>query len=328
MTHEARYGLISDIHEDPRVIIQAITLLKANGAEKLIINGDIGCVQGNLQNSQAYTEFILQEVAKSDLEAFVQPGSHEPVIVYEPVIDHFSIKFPHRIINTLKVPKAELPDHHLVFLPGSDFLCGGEYQIGNQDVPSGKYFPTIEGLFRIKTLNEYADLLQKGAPHGFHFSNMNDLKMHVTHPDKTVVICHVPRKFNNLETCVDMAEFGEVTEDFNLQSEQVYKGAIFPSHIAIQIKRAGYPIQIKKENRGNSALADLYDELGVVKSVTGHFHESSHRANDRNSNHVKEGQYVRELFWNSGHLDKGYTGILTVKGEEVKYQNINLDIIK
>ncbi len=32
----------------------------------------------------------------------------------------------------------------------------------------------------------------------------------------------------------------------------------------------------------------------------------------------------RELFWNSGHLDKGYTGILTVNNEQVKYQNIGL----
>lgn len=324
MVNEVKYGIISDIHRDPRIITQAIALLKKNNAEKLLINGDIGGFKGSLQNSQDYTGFILQEIANSDLEAFVQPGSHELIIIYEPVINYFSSKFPNRIINTLKIQKVELPDHHLVFLAGSDFSCGGEYQIGSQDIPSGKYFQSNDCLLHINNLNDYVSLLQKGAKDGFHYNNMNDLKKLVTNPEKTIVVCHIPRRFDNLEEAVDIAEFGEARIDFSLQSKPIRKGSVFPIEAAIKIYSSGYPIDIKKENRGNIDLKKVYEEIGIRKSVSGHFHEASHRANDRKSSHVKEGEYVPELFWNSGHLDAGYTGILTINGDLVKYQNLRL----
>jgi len=41
-------------------------------------------------------------------------------------------------------------------------------------------------------------------------------------------------------------------------------------------------------------------------------------------NHVNEGEFIEELFWNSGWFDIGHTGILTVSGERVKYRNISL----
>ena len=72
-------------------------------------------------------------------------------------------------------------------------------------------------------------------------------------------------------------------------------------------------------------MKSIYEELGIRKAVSGHFHESGHRANDRNGNHVQEGTNVNELFWNSGYLDAGQTGILTIRGDEVSYQNIRLD---
>jgi hypothetical protein len=150
------------------------------------------------------------------------------------------------------------------------------------------------------------------------------LKNLVTAPEKTIVVCHVPMKFDNLETCVDMAEFGEVTEDFTLGDEKVKKGSVYPIQVAPQLVQAGYPVDIKKENRGNKELKTLYEELGIRKAVTGHFHESGHRANDLNGNHVNEGEAVNELFWNSGYLDVGQTGLLSVSGDKVRYQNVRL----
>ena len=82
------------------------------------------------------------------------------------------------------------------------------------------------------------------------------------------------------------------------------------------------PINITKENRGNEFLQKLYEELGITKSVSGHFHESGHRAHDEKENLVEEGKMVMGLFWNSGHFDAGQTGILTVNGNEASYQNI------
>ena len=71
-------------------------------------------------------------------------------------------------------------------------------------------------------------------------------------------------------------------------------------------------------------LKKLYNHSGISKSINGHFHESSQRANDLDGNHVDQGKYVSDLFWNASYLDKGRVGILTVKDNKVKYKNINL----
>ncbi len=295
MVNETKYGVISDIHRAPRIVIPAIEILKKLGAEKLILNGDIG-------NSQGFVAFVLNIAGESELETFVQPGSHEKIEDFEPVIEHFKGKYPN-LINVIENRKIEQNGHHLVFMPGSDFRCGGEYVLNRADVESGLY-KTEEGIIRL--------------------TNTRDLKRLVTSPDKTIVICHVPRKFDNLETSIDMAQFGEATKDFNLQGDMINTGSVFPEAIAKQIIEEGYPVQIKRENRGNVDLRDIYEELGIKKAVSGHFHESGHRANNRASQHVTEGELVEELFWNSGYLDAGQTGILTVEDGKVSYKNIRL----
>ncbi|MCK5043696.1 hypothetical protein KAR52_01685 [Candidatus Pacearchaeota archaeon] len=326
MVKETKYGIISDIHNDPRIVPIAINILKEKGAEKLLINGDIGNQQNTLQDSQNCIAFVLDSIGKSGLETFVQPGSHEILLAYGPVMEHFTEQYSN-IIDATKNQKVEQEGHHLVFLPGSDFLCGGEYKIGNNEVPSGKYIHTKKGLLQFEDFNQYVSTIQKGIALGaMQYSNMEDLKKLVTQPDKTIVVCHVPRKFNNLEIAVDMAQFGEALEDFNLQGDEVKEGSVFPLPNAKQIFQAGYPVVIKQENRGNKDLKNIYEELGIVKAVSGHFHESGHRANDRMGNHVQEGANVDELFWNSGYLEGGQTGILTVKGNKVNYENINISM--
>ena len=326
MTKQTKYGVISDVHSNPRIVPLAIDALKNHGAEKLLINGDIGNQQKTLQDSQNYIAFILDSLGKSGLESFVQPGSHETLLAFGPVMEHFAEQYSN-LIDVTKNQKIEQDGHHLVFLPGSDFLCGGEYQIGNNQTPSGKYFKNIHNELLPSSINK--EELQRLADIGkltgkVHYFNIVDLKKLITNPDKTIMICHVPRKFDNLETTIDMAEFGEVKEDFELQGEIKEKGSIYPIQIAQQIFQAGYPIELKKENRGNKDLKELYEEIGINKAVSGHFHESGHRANDRNGNHIQEGVNVNELFWNSGYLDASQTGILTVEGEKVNYQNISL----
>lgn len=333
MANETKYGVISDVHQNPGVVPVAIDVLKRLGAQKLLVNGDIGNHQRNLEESQNYIAFILDAIGKSGLESFVQPGSHETIGAYAPVIDYFTNKYPN-IVDVLKTPKSEQTGHDLVFLPGSDFLCGGEYSLnGQEDLPTDSYIRTGKGLVSA-SFDQYM-ALRFGPSMGldksfypisgfFHNTNMNDLKKLVSAPEKTIVVCHVPRRFANLETCVDVAEFGEAEKNFDLQGRSVEQGSVFPLPIAKQIVQAGYPVKIKKENSGNADLAKLYRELGITKAISGHFHESGHRANDNNGNHVPEGQLVKELYWNSGYLDAGQTGILTTDGENVSYQNVCL----
>jgi predicted phosphodiesterase len=362
-----KYGVISDVHSDPRIVPLAIKVLRDQGAQKLLVNGDIGTRQPTLQKSQEYIAYILDSIGKGGLESFVQPGSHETVGAYAPVIDYFASKYPN-IVDVLKNPKSEQERHDLVFLPGSDFLCRGEYSLNSQeDLPTGGYIRTSQGLVGA-TAEQYLALFQNGFegldkkffPISGYFQNqnMNDLRKLVVAPEKTIVVCHVPRKFNGVETCVDMSHFwqGRVyhKDPTNIPSWTYTELTVSPINVPkTHLEREGNLVfemgiseeeiltqtlkkiakenvekrQVfveRKENRGNEDLKTLYEELGITKAVSGHFHESGHRANDSRGNHVPEGKPVRDLFWNSGHLDSGKTGILSVDGEEVNYQNINL----
>jgi len=326
MINEVHYGIISDVHQDPRIVPVTIEVLKRLGAEKLLINGDIGAHQGTLQDSQEYTAFILDSIGKSGFESYIQPGSHETLLAFGPVMDAFAKKYSN-LIDVIKNPKIEQKGHSLIFLAGSDFLCGGEYQIGNHEqIPSGRYIQTQKRLMRFDEFSQYVGALRQGiAQRAMQYTNMNDLRKLVTDPDKSVVVCHVPRKFDNPEYAVDMAEFGEVTENFSLNGDIVEQGSVFPLPVALKIVQAGCPVEIRRENRGNEDLKSLYEELGINKAVSGHFHESGHRANDEKGKPIKEGNMVGELFWNSGHLDDGQTGILTVGDGKVSYRNICLE---
>ncbi|MFP4424718.1 MAG: hypothetical protein ACLFP2_05845 [Candidatus Woesearchaeota archaeon] len=121
-----------------------------------------------------------------------------------------------------------------------------------------------------------------------------------------------------------MAEFAEVTEEFLLNKRLIRKGAILPLQAAQEIARNGYPLKLRKENRGNVYLKGLYEERGIRKAINCHFQESGHMAHDRSGTRVPEGELCDELFWNTGHLDAGQTGILTVDDGRVKYKNIRL----
>jgi Icc-related predicted phosphoesterase len=240
MVNITRYGMISDIHADPRIIVPTLEVLKKEGAQRLLVNGDIGGRMGSLEESQQYTAFILGEIAESGFDTYVQPGSHETVEGFHPVLSQFAQNSPN-IKNVFDNRRVEQGDHDLVFIPGSDFLCGGQYQIGDNDEMETGLYDTKNGPM--------------------FYENMNDLKRNVRDPKNTIVVCHVPRKFDNLETAVDMAEFGEATEDFELQRNKVKKGSVFPGPVAEKIAEAGYPVTLKKENRGNEDLGRVYDEL-------------------------------------------------------------------
>ncbi len=327
MVKEVKYGVISDVHTHPENVFPAINVLNNLGVKKLLINGDIGNRQETLEESQKYVVRVLKPIGESGLESYVQPGSHESFLAFDPVIDYFASKYS----NIIKIDKplgVKEGDHYLIFLPGSDWNAnGGEYHIGNDEKISSGAYVKIEG--RIIPLEEFVknhySLQMKGVEGIVKYSNMNDLRKIVKDPDKSIVVCHVPRKFNNLEEAVDMAVFGEAQQTFSLNGYTIEKGSIFPGPIGAQLATGGYPVEVRKENRGNEDLKSLYEELGITKAVSGHFHESGHRANDTKGNHVSEGIFVKDLFWNSGWFDIGQIGILTVKDGKVKYENINLE---
>lgn len=307
MSKETVYGVISDIHHDPRVAYAATNVLKNLGAQKLIVNGDIGEWQENPENTQRFSAIILDAVGESGLESYVQPGSHEQLGLFHPVLNAYRSEYSNLVDATL-VSKIEEDGHHLVFLPGSDFLCGGNYKLANEPDCKTAIYRTGQGHV--------------------HYKSMDDLRSEVTEPEKTIVVCHVPRLFDNPEVSVDMAYFAEQADGSvipGIAFEQMVKSKIGDVSQSELEKIAGdNGLTLQRKNRGNSDLKELYVELGIEKAVSGHFHESGHRANDAAGNPVSEGEYSDSLFWNSGHLDVGQTGLLFVKDGKVKYHNVRL----
>ncbi|MEK6952951.1 MAG: hypothetical protein AABX29_08110 [Nanoarchaeota archaeon] len=326
MTNPTIYGVISEVHRDPRIVPEAIEVLKSLGAQKLLLNGDIGESHDTMKASQDHIAYVLDSAGKSDLETYVQPGSHETVGSYAPVMDHFSNQYSN-LTDAVKNPIAEINGHNLVFLPGSDWNArGGEYTIGDRAIPTGTYVKTSQRLIPLPEDGELA-IPQGTQIQGFlHYQNMDDLKKRVTDPDKTIVVCHVPRKFDNIDESVDMAYFAEQANG------SLMPGIVLENMIRKQVGNIPYDqikqiavqngYTFKRENRGNKGLKDLYEGLGIKKAVSGHFHESVHRANDRNGTHVQEDTPVDKLFWNASYADERKVGILVVEDGKVKYHNI------
>ncbi|MBT3405115.1 hypothetical protein HN832_04290 [archaeon] len=330
MIKEVQYGVISDIHGSLENLERSLRAFKEKGIEKIILNGDLAEVGKSLDESQRNIAEVLERVGKSGLEAYVQPAGHDMMLAFESVMEKLGGECDN-LINVNKPQKVEADGHDLVFLPGADFgPSTGSYKLGDDArMPSGNYLMSQEGITPFGKLEEYVVALKEGKQvKGINYTNINDLKRLVTNPDKTIVFCHVPRKFKGIENCVDVTKFGEVTEDFLDEENHLAKGTVIPLPHVERYKAAGVPVEVKTGNRGNEGLAKLYKELGIKKAISGHFHGTGHRATNANGEVVEEGKYTDELFWNSGCLSSGQTGILTVRGKEVSYENVELEDYK
>ncbi|MBS3083875.1 hypothetical protein J4423_03660 [Candidatus Pacearchaeota archaeon] len=304
---ETRYGVISDVHINPGILPMIIDALRKEKLDGLFLNGDIG-------EDQRMIAYTLHHGLSLGVETFVQPGSHETVADYIPALNHFIAKSNGRLVNCLETPKVER-GHHLVFLPGSDFRAGGEFSLDLHE-------PSLQ-----------TGLYETSQGSNLYVTNIADLDKLVTDPARTLVVCHVPRKFDNPGTCVDFAYFAEKADGSLMpgtvvenQIRQALKQRRIDSPSVADIeeiaKQKGFTS--KRENRGNIALRDAYLRLGVTKSVTGHFHEASHKANDLESRAVPEGVMTDNLFYNSGTADGGFAGVVVVDDIKIRYHNIKV----
>ncbi|MBS3146581.1 hypothetical protein J4471_02685 [Candidatus Woesearchaeota archaeon] len=324
---ETRYGIISDVHKDPLKVAKAIEKLKSVGIDKLILNGDIAENIGTMQGNMDFFAIVLDAVAKSNLETFIQPGSHESYIPYHSVLEYFKNKNGN-IIDTLNEKIAESKDHDLVFLPGSDWTADGHFTFGNQNIPTGDYIITPQGLININDVDGKKSNLKDIEL--LHYENIYDLKKRIKDAGKTIVICHVPRRFSNVNDGIDMAFYAEKSDGSIIPGVVVERalrenyGYLTQDMMVVLARQNG--LDLKRENRGNIDLERLYREIGITKGVSGHFHESAHRAIDSYGKRVEQGIFVDDLFWNSGHLDEGQIGILAVRDGKISYFNLNLDL--
>ena len=335
------YGILSDIHTLPGNARLAIAHLKDKGAQKIILNGDIGEGQPTINASRIYIETILQAAADSGLETFVQPGSHERMCAYLPVIREFSQKYSN-IIDVLTKPIIEGPNHNLLFIPGSDSLNTGEFQLGNE-LPTGPYWLIPNAQQQTTTLipiplEDLTDtLLNTMHPNQTtqrYYLNINDIKSKVRDGKKTLAICHVPPKSHNPKYGVDVAYFGKnqegaiipgITIEQQIRDLVQKKAGREPTrqeiyHIA---KQKGIILQV--DNVGNELLRDLYKELEITRAVNGHIHESGHHAHTTEDILLKENEWTQDLMWNSGCLDQNQCGLFEVDEDKIRFRNIKIN---
>ena len=140
------YGILSDFHKtSPTTIDKAIRHLKDAGAQYLILNGDLTGEQNPHKIPPSYyLDYLLKAAADTNLETYVQFGSHEEFFLSEEILNA-KARLYGNIINISQQQTIKKADHHLLFLPGSDVNEGGEYTFGTH-LPTGTYLQTKEGL--------------------------------------------------------------------------------------------------------------------------------------------------------------------------------------
>ncbi|MSR86200.1 hypothetical protein EXS74_02295 [Candidatus Woesearchaeota archaeon] len=325
-----RIGIISDVHAQPQLVRKGIARLRDLGAERLIVNGDIGTHMELLEDSQRYTAEILGAIGESGLESYVQPGSHESIAAYGSMIDIVSGRY-RNIIDMLRTPSVDLAGYRLLFLPGSDSLSGGEYTFG-AEVPTGRYALTETELVPVKDWNTLSRLQAEERFQGeIHYTNLRDFVPFVENPEKTILVCHVPARFDVGAQGVDFAYFatdreGSIIPGQHLEAQIIHavrerEGKLASAEEIARIAQV-HGFTLRKENVGNVLLRKFLEDMQIPYAVNGHIHESGHHAHDREGNAVPQKKSLPELFWNSGCFDRKQMGILTLADEGVAYQNV------
>ena len=333
---KTKYGFLSDMHRvSADVPTIAAKVLKEQGADALIYNGDLVGDQLGV-NKQTYFAVILEAGLKTGLPVFVQPGSHEEVRDVVPVISDLSSKYSN-LVSALRDPKHEAKGHHVVFLPGSDFRAGGQFALDSFDKrTSGMHYNYVMRKHsEIEPIE--GEQLRKVMDHPeaskalLHFTDIDTLDTLVTDPGKTIVVCHVPRKFDSVEHGVDHGGRRVLLEGSGLMPGIMVESQIrqqVPNATSEQLQQIANAngFVFKRENRGNGELTAAYARNGITKATTGHFHESVHRATGASGNPLAESTPSKEHFWMASYMDEGLVGMLTVDNDtaEVSHKNINL----
>jgi Icc-related predicted phosphoesterase len=346
------YGIISDMHSaDPSLVYKMMEAFKKRNVKGVILNGDIVGERTSLTREEYLAE-ILFFLDKLNLEAYVQTGSHEILDNYIFAIDFAKKELDSENIHftALENSKIEGNGYEIVFLPGSDWHVGKAVNFGfylNNNLETGIY-----------------EVGKHTINHGYIYSkNVGDLEKIIDDPQSTVVVSHVPAKFDfkkDIEKSVDFAHYVEtlVVSTHLINFEHFDKDLIFttlgvsPANGFIGQKGIPYieyspeinDINLaavsqriaktlgqdrivlyveRKEHRGNKDLQELFNKLEIKKGVSGHFHEAAGNAHDLKGRIIPPNEWTDELFWNASYADKGKAGILYLR-EDGKVKYENL----
>ncbi len=335
------YGIISDVHEHPEHVATAVDALIANGAQKLIFNGDAVDETKSIRQSQNNLRTTIQTLAKTGIDFYFQPGSHERMATILPVIRELQKQYGN-LHFTIDQPFLQGDNHDLLFIPGSDSLNTGEFQI-TTELPSGPYFLVPDpiqkqtrpiGIGLDDLTDELLNLMHPGQSQQRYIINPNDLAKYIRDGAKTIAICHVPSKSNNKQYGVDVAYFGRQ------QNGAIIPGIVLERQIIDHVRKQANRdptreeiyqialqngIQLQIDNVGNEDLRDFYQKHGITRAINGHIHEAGHRSHTTDDQPLKQNEWTNNLLWNSGCLDMNQCGLMEVDGPNVRYRNIQIN---
>jgi Icc-related predicted phosphoesterase len=309
-----KLGVTADLHGNLRLAKKFASYFKKSDVDAVVIAGDLPAYE----NQKLSLTKILQIFSKCGKRVFVMPGSHESVKIYEVVLK----KFKKKIVDCTKEKnrKVQIGDYDIVFLPGSDWL-------GAED--AGFILRDSRKIFRGKTQRQIAKYYSTRKVKLFY---IHELKKLVKNPAKTVLISHIPPKFNK-KSAIDVAKFGKAVGKFKIKAadkeatkglmkfwQGFYKEHVFALSEALKLKKKGYPMTIIQENRGNKVLKMMIKKLKIKKLVCAHIHESGGHANDLKGKPVTPDKWSKELFYNCS----GRAGIVEFEGNLSRYRNIKV----
>ena len=318
-----RIGILSDTHRNPQVVPALLNALQRADVQGIVLNGDLG-------DSPRHLAFTLDCAAKTGLPIYAQPGGHESMASYVTTMYAVTAQYAN-VIDCTRHPKHRLGAIDAVFLPGSDWTAGGQYHlVSPDDVPSGTYIRTPQGLLTLDDTHVRKMIRHSTTEAGLmSVTNIDALDALVTDADRTVVFCHVPARHDNIENGVDMEYFGQ-----NLADGSVMPGVMLEEMIRRQYgdvsheDAAAIALQngfvFKRENRGNDALRTAYSRNGITKTISGHFHESAHRAHDTDCMPVWPGEQVYDLALMASYADAGLASVVELKDHTIGYEPITL----
>lgn len=304
-----KLGVTADLHGNLRLAKKFAYFFKKSDVDAVVIAGDL---PGHANEKKTLTK-ILKVFSKCRKKVFVMPGSHESVKIYERVLKKFK-----NIVDCSKNKnwKIKIEDYDVVFLPGSDWL-------GAED--AGFVLKDSRNIFKGKTRRQ----ISKYYGTEVRLFYIHELKKLIKNPKKTILITHIPPRFNK-KSAIDVAKFGKAVGKFKIKAtdkekfkdlikfwQGFYKEHVFALSEAQRLKKKGYPMSIIEDNRGNKVLKSMIRKLKIKKLVCAHIHESGGRANDLRGNPITQNKWTPELFYNCS----GRAGIVEFEGNLARYRN-------
>ncbi|MBN2095370.1 MAG: metallophosphoesterase [Candidatus Aenigmarchaeota archaeon] len=285
MSVETKYGFISDAHTMEEKVPKAIDMLKKEGINYLVLNGDLSDSGMTPEESQNYLASVLEAAGKSKIPTYVLPGNHETTVIYGSAMKEALKKYSN-IHDALLEPKLTEKDHEIVFLPGADVGSGSGYYLVDRPGAGSGYVPIMAKLAEAGdeespreegNKKETKKKGKAGEKEGegetaekvvmvdlMHVSNMDDLRRLVTDPSKTIVVSHIPPKFT-ASTSVDYAAYGKAEKSFEVWAVQYKDMAI--EYVAIDSAEGASKTAEKLKKAGAEAVQPMYAiEKGSVCS--------------------------------------------------------------